>query len=129
LEVLEIAQAAVDQLGRGRRGRLREIALLHQQHLEAAARRVARDAGAVDAAADDEQVVVGHAAGDYKLAAGTPICRAGLIQKARGVGHRVVAAAFSGATRKLAVTATPSPEARFSAAMPPPWNSAMTRAM
>ena len=55
LVVLEVAQAAVDELGAPlRRGR-REVVLLDQQHRQAAARRVARDAGAVDAAADDRR--------------------------------------------------------------------------
>ena len=58
--VLEIAQAAVDELGRGRRGARAEVVLLQQQHAQAAAGGVARDAGAVDAAADDGEIVVGH---------------------------------------------------------------------
>ena len=57
LVVLEVAQAAVDQLRGGRRGRAGEIVLLDQQHRQAAPRGVARDAGAVDAAADHQQVV------------------------------------------------------------------------
>ena len=56
LVVLEIAQAAVDQLGAPLRGGRREVVLLGQQHREAAARGIARDAGAVDAAADDEEI-------------------------------------------------------------------------
>ena len=55
--VLEIAQAAVDQLGGGRRGAGGEIVLLDQQHAQPAAGGVARDAGAVDAAADDGEIV------------------------------------------------------------------------
>jgi hypothetical protein len=42
---LEVAQAAVDQLGAGRRGVRREVVLLAQQHAQAAAGRVARNAG------------------------------------------------------------------------------------
>ena len=38
----------------------REVVLLAQQHPGAAAGEVARDAGAVDAAADDEDVVGGN---------------------------------------------------------------------
>ena len=53
---LEVAQAAVDQLGAGRRGVRGEVVLLAEQRAQAAAGGVARDAGAVDAAADDEQV-------------------------------------------------------------------------
>ena len=58
--VLEIAQPAMDQLGRGRRGAGAEVVLLEQQHAQAPAGGVARDAGAVDAAADDGEIVVGH---------------------------------------------------------------------
>ena len=50
----------MDQLGGGRRGAGGEIVLLDQQHAQAAAGGVARDAGAVDAAADDGEIVVGH---------------------------------------------------------------------
>lgn len=46
----------MDQLG-GRRGcRARQIAFFGQQHAPAAAGGIARDTGAVDAAADDQQV-------------------------------------------------------------------------
>ena len=58
--VLEIAQAAVDQLGGGRGGAGGEIVLLDEQHAQAAAGGVAGESGAVDAAADDGEVVVGH---------------------------------------------------------------------
>jgi hypothetical protein len=56
LVVLEIAQAAVDQLGRGRRGAGREVILLAEIDRIAASRRFAGDAAAVDAAADDRDV-------------------------------------------------------------------------
>ena len=59
--VLEIAQPAVDQLGGGRRGAGGEIVLLDQQHAKPAPGGVARDPGAVDAAADDGEIEVGHA--------------------------------------------------------------------
>ena len=59
--VLEIAQAAVDQLGGGRRGAGREVVLLDQQHAKTAAGGVAGDAGAVDAAADDGEIEIRHA--------------------------------------------------------------------
>ena len=58
--VLEIAQAAMDQLGGGRGGAGGEIVLLDQQHAQAAAGGVAGESGSVDAAADDGEVVVGH---------------------------------------------------------------------
>ena len=57
LELLEVAQAAVDQLGARRRGRPAEIALLGEQHPQAAPGGVARDPDAVDAAADDDEIV------------------------------------------------------------------------
>ncbi|OIQ76294.1 hypothetical protein GALL_420270 [mine drainage metagenome] len=53
LEMLEIAQAAVNQFGRRRRGVRAEVVALAQQHAQAASGEVAGDAGAVDAAADD----------------------------------------------------------------------------
>ena len=56
--VLEVAQAAVNQLAGGRRGGAGEIAFLDEQDPEPAPGRIARDPGAVDAAADDEEVVV-----------------------------------------------------------------------
>ncbi len=58
--MLEIAKAAVDQLGRGRGGAGGEIVLLDQQHAQAAAGGVAGNPRAVDAAADDGEVEVGH---------------------------------------------------------------------
>jgi hypothetical protein len=56
LVVLEVAQAAVDELGRPRRGGAGEVGLLREQHRQPAARGIARNAGAVDAAADDEEI-------------------------------------------------------------------------
>ena len=60
LVIFEVAQPAVDQLGRGRRGVAGEVVALDQQHFQAVERRLAGDRAAVDAAADDEQVVFGH---------------------------------------------------------------------
>ena len=56
LEILEVAQPAVEQLGGGRRGCRGEIAHLGQADREPAPRRIARDAASVDAAADHEQI-------------------------------------------------------------------------
>jgi hypothetical protein len=56
LVVLEVAQAAVDQLGAGRGGGAGQIVFFAKQHREAAARRVAGDAGTVDATADHYDV-------------------------------------------------------------------------
>ena len=50
----EVAQAAVDEPGRARGGAAAEIVLLDQRDLQAAQRRVARDAAADDPAADDD---------------------------------------------------------------------------
>jgi hypothetical protein len=55
LVVLQVAQAAVDQLGATTRC-ARQVVLLAQQHLQAAAGQVARDAGAVDAATHHQHV-------------------------------------------------------------------------
>src|SRR5207245_5587910 len=60
LVVLEVAQAAVDQLGRRRRGVRGEIVALGQRNAPATAREITRDAGTIDAAADDEYVNVDH---------------------------------------------------------------------
>jgi len=57
LEVLEVAQAAMDQARRRARGSHREIAALDEQHGEPAQRGFARDRGAVDAGADHDHVV------------------------------------------------------------------------
>ena len=56
LVVLEIAEAAVDQLGAPRGGMRREVVALDQQHLEPASRGITGDACAVDAAAHDQEV-------------------------------------------------------------------------
>ena len=56
--MFEIAQAAVDQLagvGRGGRG---EILRLEQRHLQPPPRRIRRNADPVDAAADDDQIIM-----------------------------------------------------------------------
>src|SRR5206468_11647727 len=52
LVLLEIAQAAVDQLRAPLRRRRREVSLLDQEHLEPASGRVTRDPGAIDSRAD-----------------------------------------------------------------------------
>ncbi len=58
LVVLQVAQAAVNQLGGGRRSVRCQVVLLAKRDAPAAARQVAGDAGAVDAAADHEDVAV-----------------------------------------------------------------------
>jgi hypothetical protein len=58
--MLEIAQASVNELGRGRGRAGGKIVLLDQEHAQAAAGSVARDTGSVDAAADDGKIEVGH---------------------------------------------------------------------
>ena len=72
LELLEIAQPAMDQLRGRRRGRRRQIAALDQQHREPAAGSIAGDAGAIDAAADDQQVVAHFHASGMRTVIATP---------------------------------------------------------
>ena len=60
LVILEIAQAAMDQLAAAGRCALREIVLLAQEHLEAAPGGIAGDPGAVDAATHHQEVVKLH---------------------------------------------------------------------
>ncbi len=60
LALLQVAQAAMDQLRGCRRGAGRKVVLLDEHDLEAAAGGIARDAGAIDAAADDGEVEVSH---------------------------------------------------------------------
>ena len=55
-EPLEIAQAAVNELGRCGGGGAGVVALLGEHHFQPAARRVARDGRTVDSAADDEEI-------------------------------------------------------------------------
>ncbi|MCY1325845.1 hypothetical protein D9M69_113330 [compost metagenome] len=55
--MLEIAQAAMNELGGAGRGAGGEIVHFGQGDRVSAADRVARDAASVDAAADDEDVV------------------------------------------------------------------------
>ena len=55
---LEVAQAAVDQLGRGRGGAAGEVLGFDQQGLQPATLCIAGDAGAVHTAADDGEIVV-----------------------------------------------------------------------
>jgi hypothetical protein len=59
--VLEIAQPAVDQLGRGGRGTGGKIVLLDKQYTQPAAGGVAGDAGAIDAPADNGEIEIDHA--------------------------------------------------------------------
>src|SRR5207249_4438135 len=72
LELLEIAQPAMDQLRGRRRGRRRQIAAFDQQHREPAAGSIAGDAGAIDAAADDQQVIVHFHASGMRTVTATP---------------------------------------------------------
>ena len=56
VEVLQVAQAAVDELGRARRRPAREVGALDQRDRVPARGGVQRDAGAGDPAADHEHV-------------------------------------------------------------------------
>ena len=57
LELLEIAQAAMDQLGGSGGGGAGIVALLGEHDLEPAAGRIAGDGSTVNAAANDEKIV------------------------------------------------------------------------
>jgi len=59
LTLLEVAQAAVDQLGRAARGARGEISALDECGAQSAHRSIARDAGAGDATADHEHLDLG----------------------------------------------------------------------
>src|SRR5690606_15914878 len=52
----EVAQAAMDELGGGRRGGAAQIGLLAQEDRQAPPRRIAGNAAAIDAAADDGEI-------------------------------------------------------------------------
>src|SRR3546814_11067895 len=54
--ILEIAQAAVDQLARRRRRATAPVTLLDQRHRQTAAGRVIRGPCAIDTATDDQQI-------------------------------------------------------------------------
>src|SRR5580698_6257006 len=56
LVIFEVAQPAMYELGRPRRGAARQIVHFAQENRIAAPDRVARDTAAVDAAADDREV-------------------------------------------------------------------------
>ena len=71
--VLEVAQPAMDQLGRGRRRARREVVLLDQEHAQAAAGGIAGDAGAVDAAPDDGEVEIAHDSLQATASRGAPM--------------------------------------------------------
>src|SRR5256885_22624 len=60
---LQPGQIAVDQPWRGRGGAGAEIALLQQDHAQTASGGVARDADAIQPAADDRKIVIRHAKG------------------------------------------------------------------
>ena len=60
LALFEVAQAAMDQLAAGTGGVCGQVMLLAEQDAQAAAAGVTGDAGAVDAATDDQQVEVVH---------------------------------------------------------------------
>src|SRR5438552_1421387 len=59
--LFKITQTTVNELGRCRGRAGAEIALFDQQHLEATAGSIARDADPVDTAADHGEIEIGHA--------------------------------------------------------------------
>ena len=56
--MLEITQAAVNQLARCRRGAGSQVVFFAQHHAQAASGSIARDAGAVDAAAHYQHIAI-----------------------------------------------------------------------
>src|SRR5580704_4246909 len=62
MQLFEISQAAMDQLGACGGGVRRQVILLTQQYGEATACGIARDAGAIDAATHHQKVVAFHSA-------------------------------------------------------------------
>src|SRR3954452_10858724 len=60
---LQVSQIAMNQPWRGRGGARAEIALLQQDDTQAASSGVARDADAVQSAANDREIVVRHTQG------------------------------------------------------------------
>ena len=69
VEVLQVAQAPVDELARAAGGSRGEVGALEQRHAVAARGRVQRHAGAGDAAADDDHVELVLREGRESLAA------------------------------------------------------------
>src|SRR6476646_9200379 len=63
---LQISQIAMDQPRRGRGSAGAEIALLEQDDAQAPSGGVARDADAVQSAANDREIVVRHTQGDCR---------------------------------------------------------------
>ena len=59
--LFQIMQPAMDQLGRGRRASRGKVVLLDQNNFQATAGSIARNARAIDAAADNGEIVVRHA--------------------------------------------------------------------
>ena len=103
-QIFKIAQPAVKQLCRGRRGRRAEIAHLGKADTDPAPRGVAGDATAIDTAADDEQVKfrdvawVRHLTGflghnDVRLPTGGGIAKA---VRRRCVRHHMVDVGYVG---------------------------------
>ena len=85
---LQVAQAAVDQLGGRARGLAGEVAALHERDAQAGARSEPGDGAAHDAAADDEQVEGG--AERVEDAVARVVCAADASQVTRcgGIGGR-----------------------------------------
>ncbi len=55
--VLEIAQAAMDQLGGGRGRAGGQVALFGEEHLQAPPCRITRNAATIDSAADNKHII------------------------------------------------------------------------
>ena len=68
--IFQIAQPAVNELGRGGGGVRRQIVALDEHDRQPVQRRLARNGGSVDAAADDQEIIVHR----YLLSRWTSAC-------------------------------------------------------
>jgi hypothetical protein len=83
----QVAEATVDQLGGARGGGAGEIATLHERDAQPPHRRIARDCGAIDPAADYSDVeMLGAQPGDAALAVEWILLRLGQGQRLVIVG-------------------------------------------
>ena len=90
--MFEIAEPAVDQLGRGRGGRAAEVALLHQEHREPPTGRVAGNAAAIYSTADNRKIKVGH----YVSPGGTFLLSSSIMLNDRNEFHNLLRSVTSG---------------------------------
>ncbi|MNT08747.1 hypothetical protein D3C72_1434980 [compost metagenome] len=81
LALLQVAQAAMDQLAAGAGGVRCQVVLFAQQYLQATATGITGDAGTVDATADHQQVDLVHRASASCLCRAAPPLTVGAIER------------------------------------------------